>query len=190
MKFRDTRSNEIGGEVYTEDSVHWSLKTQGSITGSTDPCVLLDNLSSSAGVRLAYVYDIGTGSDWKLGVTYIPAGQSKVASSYREFKLAGAELGTFSTPNLTATVTNASYELVRLWVSADNIATLTNATLVNCDDRKTSTTVIPLKKGENSFLILTSNTALTVALTTADANGQGSVYEITELDRNEIQRKY
>ena len=190
MKYKDTRSNEIGGAVFAQDSKHLSLLTQGAMACDNEPCVMLDNRSSSAGVTVAYVYDIGSGSDWKMALTHIPAGQAKIAPSYREWKVAGSELGTFSTPNLTATVTNARYELVRLWVTADNIATLSDGTLQKCDDRKTSSTVIPLKKGENSFLVLTADTSLSIALTTADTNAQGSVYELTEFDRNEITRLY
>jgi hypothetical protein len=192
MKYKDIRANDIGGAVDIKDAKHLSLATQGAIVCDDTPCVQLDNLSSSAGVRIGYVYDKGAGSDWKLGVIYLPIGTAKTASSYRDFKLAGSELGTFSTPNLTATCTATYYELVRLWLSADNIATLTHATYIKCDTTKTSTTVMALKKGENSFLIKmdAGETALTIALTTADASGQGSVYEITELDRSEIARLY
>ena len=188
----NTRTDAIGGAIAVEEAKNWSTATRGGMYADDEPCVMLDNLSSSAGIRVAYVYDIGTGNDWKLAVTYIPIGQQKIACSYHDFNLAGAELGTFSTPNLTATCTAATYEVLRIWVSAANTLTLTNATFINADDRATSTTVSPVVVGENSFLIkiAAGQTALTAALTTADSSGQGSVYEITELDRNELARIY
>jgi hypothetical protein len=209
MLTADTRANEIGAIVKAEGATHWTIPIQGSLVSHPDATVALDNITSATALFVAYV-DAGksivpgmrktdgtltttSDEDWSFSFTRIAAGQYKLASSYREFNIGenlvasagGAEAITWGT-----TVSDAYY-IVKIASDIVQTATVTSGTIVK-KASKTSSTVINLKVGMNSFLVKndTGQTACHIDLGTEGANVLVAVHLMTNWTINQLELWY
>lgn len=192
-KYADTRSNNIGGIVVSDDAAHYSTAFQGGLIVGHEASCALDNVTAITNLFIAYA-DAGrsTENDWKFSFTRLDAKVQKPVNSLREFNI-GESLASYSTPNLTwgTTVATGMY-IVKIFVPAADTATLTHCTLSHVAGRTSSTTVLPLTQGQNTFLVVGNgtNTDASIALTTGGATVQTSVHLVTAWTANQVMIHY
>lgn len=181
--YNDTRAFREGGNGYSEDAASWNTAIKGSLVGRKvlDCSMALNNISSATDLHIAYV-DAGKSldDDWSFSFQRLDAKQQKPANSMREFSI-GEDMKTSYTTGtgvLAWTSVSGQYYIIKIITPTAQTATLVKCTYQQ-KSTKTSATVLSLKAGENTFIVLANDTATTLTLGTADASALTAVYSVT-----------
>lgn len=177
---------------FSQDAAVNNVAVQGSMTGRDKNAIArqLRNTSAATSLHVAYVSagkstftgeragdTAATDDDWKFAFTRIAAGGQAIVDCTRPFNI-GEDIKTSYTSGtgvLAWTSTSGLYYIIKIITPTAQTATLVKCTYVK-KSSKTSTTVLSLVPGENTFLVLANDTATTLTLGTADAAALTAVY--------------